>query len=121
MRVRALQVGEGKYSGYHNLCLRKPGDVFDIDDQPINDKTGMPLAFSSKWMEPVDKATNLAFKGKKGEVFEGTNPGEPSDEERAELVPLSQGRELHDKMTPSGDVIPRKRGNPNFGRKSVQT
>ena len=81
MRVRVPQHLAETFVGFINHIRRRPGDVFEIDDQPrrelfpgekkllaspdmlalyerIKDKDGkVPQLFSFRWMEPVDAGT----------------------------------------------------------------
>jgi len=61
MRVKAKPISGRTYSGYYNLVLRKPGDVFDLLD---------PSHFSETWMERVDE-----------NIPKTPAPGEPSKED----------------------------------------
>jgi len=49
MRVRA------KMRGWYGERERNLGDEFDIQDKPTG-KTGLPRAFSGRWMETVNPA-----------------------------------------------------------------
>lgn len=49
MKVRATK------RGYIDHSIREPGDEFAIPDEPKNPKTGKPVLFSERWMEPVEE------------------------------------------------------------------
>lgn len=58
MRVRAIQ------PGYFEHIRRSEGDELNIPNEPKDEKTGLPKAFSKRWMEPVESEPKPALKAK---------------------------------------------------------
>lgn len=57
---------EATKRGYFNHSVIEPETEFEIPDEPVNPKTKMPQAFSSRWMKAVEVEEKAEVKkGKK--------------------------------------------------------